>query len=474
MSSYHSSFSYLERNSAKDFGWIISHFDPDNGETDSYLSQDQVYSDSYNGAKRNLYGTRWNSVANVKITVIKQDGSEFTLGECREAYRWLTGNPEANWMDLYIGYEVKYRLLCTIKDVKPQKMDAKTTGLNIYCESLSPWAYSPTLSVTETFNGSGIMEINNESDDMYSFVYPKVTFKKDYDDGRQFLNISNKSIGEETIIQNLVNGEIITLDSNQLIISDVPNKKFGSTFNFVWPRLKPGVNELSIIGMGELTFEYYYPIKMGDCAQNINIVSDPICDDFGNIQVDTLPWERVSNTPTTLNGYGITDAYTKSEVDSAIAGIDVDQDFINAGSFATLGSLKAYPFVSNKSYRFYIVSSVKTVAEGQYIGSCIKIDAGEPKTLEFSNILPDGKSYYLNLDTGELTVNNIVDQTYNPTGTNAQSGVAVAEAIANIDISNIDTYTKSEIDEKLNNITTSGVDISEEELNNMLIDVLGE
>ena len=48
------------------------------------------------------------------------------------------------------------------------------------------------------------------------------------------------------------------------------------------------------------------------------------------------------------------------------------------------------------------------------------------------------------------------------------------EKIDNIDVSDIDTYTRTEIDEKIGNIISSGVDISEEELNNMLIEVLGE
>ena len=44
VSSYHSSFSYLDKNSKNDFGWIIAAFDPDNGEMDSYLSQEQILS----------------------------------------------------------------------------------------------------------------------------------------------------------------------------------------------------------------------------------------------------------------------------------------------------------------------------------------------------------------------------------------------------------------------------------------------
>jgi hypothetical protein len=326
MSSYHSSFKYLNKKSDEDFGWIIGHFDPDNGETDSYLSQDQIYTESYNGTKRTLYGTKYNSVANVKITVIKQDGSDFTLGECREAYKWLTGNPEASWMDLYIGDEVKYRLLCTIQDVKPQKMDARTVGLNIYCESLSPWAYSPLITVSKTL-GTITFDINNETDDLYTPVYLKTTYTNLND---SYLYIDNATLKERTSIDNLSVNETIVLDGNMMITSDKPNKVFGNSFNFVWPRLKAGLNQFNVVGHGDLTFEYYYPIKMGDCAQNINIVRDPICDDFNNIQVDTLPWERISGKPSTLSGYGVSDAYTKSEVDSLIEGIDIDDTYTKA------------------------------------------------------------------------------------------------------------------------------------------------
>ena len=89
--------------------------------------------------------------------------------------------------------------------------------------------------------------------------------------------------------------------------------KLGLTHN-----KKGGINKLNISAVGDIVFEYYYAIKMGNCAQNINIVRDPICNDFNNIQVDTLPWERVSGTPNTLSGYGISDAYTKKEIDSML------------------------------------------------------------------------------------------------------------------------------------------------------------
>ena len=320
MSSYHSSFKYLDKKSDEDFGWIIVHFDPDNGETDSYLSQEQIYSDSYNGTKRTLYGTKYNSVANVKITVIKQDGSDFTLQECRNAYKWLTGNPDAEWMDLYVGNEVKYRLLCTIQDVKPQKLDARTVGLNIYCESLSPWAYSHQITLSEFIDGTKTIEINNESDDLYNPVYLKTVYQNT---NGNLLKINNTTIDECTEVLDLVVNEEITLDNNMMITSDKPSKTFGNSFNFLWPRLKAGINNLEITGTGNITFEYYYPIKMGDCAITLNSVSDPICSEDGTIQVDMLPWSRISDTPSTLQGYGITNAYTKTEVDEMISNIDI-------------------------------------------------------------------------------------------------------------------------------------------------------
>lgn len=320
MSSYHSSFKYLNKKSDEDFGWIIVHFDPDNGETDSSLSQEQIYSESYNGTKRTLYGTKYNSVSNVKITVIKQDGSDFTLNECRNAYKWLTGNPEASWMDLYVGDEVKYRLLCTIQDVKPQKMDARTVGLNIYCESLSPWAYSSQITLSQPIIDTQTIEINNESDDLYTPIYLKTIYENTKGDS---LIINNATIGESTKVSGLVINEVITLDSNMMITSDKSSKVFGNSFNFIWPRLKAGINSLEIIGTGNITFEYYYPIKMGDCAITLNSASDPICSEDGSIQIDMLPWSRVSDTPSTLQGYGIKNAYTKAEIDEIFANINI-------------------------------------------------------------------------------------------------------------------------------------------------------
>lgn len=373
MSSYHSSFKYLNKDSNDDFHLLITHFEADDGETDSYLSQDQIYTDSYNGTRRMLYGTKWNAVANIKITVIKQSRSDFSVSECRNMYKWLTGNPSATWLDLYAGGKLKYSFLCTCQDVKPQKLDARTIGLNIYFESVSPWAYSPEIPASCSFGQSlsidkksvlfkdgqslyvtddgvltnGInaafdieddgtvyidnsigLTINNLTDDLYSYVFLDTVFTNVNSD---HLIITNQTLYKEsngtdgmTEIKNMSVNEVIHLSPEQFIFSSVPNKIFGNNFNFIWPKLLPGINEIVVSGTGEgmVEFTYRYPMKIGDCVIDVYVPND-YCGCSDNTEYGLVSWDDITGTPKTLAGYGIVDAYTKDEVDDQIEDIEI-------------------------------------------------------------------------------------------------------------------------------------------------------
>lgn len=312
MSSYHSSFTFLNKNSRNYFGWIVASIEPDDGEMDSGLSQEQIYADSSRRTRRFLYGTKYDSTPVVKITVVKCNGDDFTIKECREAYKWLTGNPNANWLSLYCGDELQYEFLGTIQDVKPYKLDARTIALSIYFESISPWAYSPlqtfecsfgqklsvadgalynsesqsllqvnengiiynspTLDVTDDgtayIDNSVVVSIDNQTDDLYTYIGLDTVFTNE---NSSYLSIKNATTGEETILKNMSANEVVTFDANQFISSSVPNKVFGNTFNFVWPRLVPGINDVIISGAGKghIKFAYRYPIKIGDCAMDV-------------------------------------------------------------------------------------------------------------------------------------------------------------------------------------------------------------
>ena len=381
MASYHSSFTYNGENSAKDRNLIITTFEPDDGLKETFLSMD-IVSDSYHdGTKRYTYSSRYNATAVITITVIKNDGSDFSLNEVRSNLKWLTGIRVDSWMDMYIGDSFQYAFLGRITNVQQQKMDARTIGLVITFSSVSPWAYS----APQTFNcdisqlldidengiikkididsasfgfNDGVLSanslddnsyfkvddngvvyldnayrtvINNQTDDLYTNIYLDIDY---VNENSTFFSTKNLTLNEESLIKDISANEKISVNAKQFIISDIPNKIFGDSFNFIWPRLAPGENSFVIEGDGRgyAKFTYRYPMKVGDCAMDVDIHGGDIncgnCPDDdnngGSIEFNgTISWDNITDTPTTIAGYGIIDAYTKDEVDYEIENIEV-------------------------------------------------------------------------------------------------------------------------------------------------------
>ena len=385
MASYYPSFNYKGFNSLKDKKLIVIAFDPDQGEVDTFLGMDCIYTDKYDGTRRLDYGAKFNSVAVIKISVMKANEKDFTVAEVRDFLRWTTGSRINSYLDLMVGNEIKFSFLGRVTNAYQQKIDSRTVGLSIEFTSVSPWAYSPIqrvgygsdqsinidasgvvyaegdssqfsidnrgvlshsslLDITDNgvvyINNSPNFEINNETDDLYTPVYLNTVFSNETS---TTLSIKNVTLDEETTITNIRKNEVITLSAEQFIISDAPSRIFGSDFNFIWPRLAPGINEFVVAtdGDGSVEFTYRYPIKIGDCAIDINALNS-MCGDYDyDIDDDTssdnsgssgdnnssgggtvsgpVSWNNITNKPTTIAGYGITKAYTKSQVDQKIA-----------------------------------------------------------------------------------------------------------------------------------------------------------
>lgn len=376
MSSYYPSFSYMGVNSLKDKNLMVVSFSPNQGEADTFLGMDCIYTEKYDGSRRLDYGAKFNSTAVIKIELMKANKKDFTVAEVRDFLRWTTGIRRNSYLDLLIGNQVKFSFLGRVTNAYQQKLDARTVGLSIEFTSVSPWAYSPiqyvnystnqSMSVntdgvvykTESLksfnvnsngvvyddtvlgitsegivhiNNSSIIRIDNKTDDLYTPVYLNVEFINDDSDA---LSIKNVTLNEETIINGLSDNEVITLSENQFILSDKPEKIFGNDFNFIWPKLGPGINEFIVEanGDGKFEFSYRYPIKIGDCAIDIDAI-DGVCGDYSDDESSggasgtisgKVPWSNVTNTPSTLAGYGIKNAYTKAEIDSKMENIECD------------------------------------------------------------------------------------------------------------------------------------------------------
>lgn len=452
MSSYHNSFSYLGKNSKTDFNWIIAHFsdNADSGETDTYLSTSAVFSDSYDGTRQTIYGAKYDTVATPQITVIKQDGTDFGIDDNRKALRWLTGSRQATWMDFYIGNEVKYRLLGRVKSVAQYKMDARVVGLILTFESVSPYGYSSLQTINQSVAGIKTISISCDSDELYSYVPVNTIFKNTKSNGS--LTIKNTTTNEITQVTDLSANEIVSMSDNLVITSDNTAKTFGDTFNFVFPRLAAGNNQLEIFGTGDITFQYITPVKLGDIAIDLNAVSDPICSPDGEIQIDMLDWNRVSNTPNTLAGYGIRDAYptssvyNKNEIDNIIK--DIDSDIKSVASLASNTSSK----LDNYYNKTHIDNNYYNKIQIDDMISNLEYDpsTGPSSSVAWSQI--EGKPTTLSEYRVRTEVQDMID-------------ASRSEMLTN------DVYTKNQIDDKFSDME---VTIDETGLNNMLTEILGE
>ncbi len=385
MSSYYPSFSCatpngVKYNSYKDKNLIVTHFESgDDGEMDTFLGMDPIYTDNAYGTRRFDYGAKYNNVAVIRISVMKANGKDFTVAEVRDFLRWTTGSRTVSYLDLsdIVDDEevVKASFLGRITAVYQQKLDARTVGLVIEHTSVSPYAYSPiqyahcsftqdlsaddgvlmqdTNSIILNENGvlssgssemfsivdNGILRIdntvhvtiNNYTDDLSDYVYLNAKFTSKNSD---YLIIKNQTLHEEsngvdgtTEITGMHNNEVVTLSSNQFIFSS-SGKTFGNDFNFIWPKLLPGENNLFVSGSGEGTveFTYRYPIKIGDCAMDVNVSGGGLCcgDCPGVPSSNTVTWDDILGKPTTISGYGITDAYTITEVNNKLDNINMN------------------------------------------------------------------------------------------------------------------------------------------------------
>ena len=590
MGSYHSSFGYLTKeikideygneeeikfDSFNDYNLLITSFEPGDGFSDTFLSIDNISDDYYDGTKKFNYGSRYNSSAEIQITLIKSDKSDFSLKEFRNCAKWLTGAKIDSWLDMYTGgkYPV-YSFLGKFTNLEHYKLDGRIIGVKATFSSISPWAWSRPINTTlsidqvmsltkigdikdpetgekETEDGilikaqkdindkvepfgvddNGILyanssdqkstfkidergiiyfdtsvdqEINNESDDLYTYIYLDITYENS---SSTFVTIDNVTLDEKTEIYNIKPNEEIKISSKQFILSvDGEGKSlgrtFGDDFNFVWPRMAPGVNKFIVEGNGSgaVRFTYRYPMKVGDCAMDLTVYSgdDGGC---GNIaSYDTIRWENITGTPTTLGGYGITDAYTKNEVYNKNETYSID-DVYSKDEVYSKGETYSKDQVYNKNETYssddvytkdevyrkdetYSADMVYTKDDVYNKNETYSADQVYRKDETYSSgMVYTKEEVYTKDETYPRAHLYTKDEVYAKYETYPQDQVYTTDDVYTKDetYSKDDVYTKDEVDSKIENIEVSGgsggtsgsVSINEQELNDMLAGILG-
>lgn len=240
------------------------------------------------------YGAQYKGTLAFNMTVIHEDGSEFTRNQVREIMAWLDDcQDELRWLTFYDKEtERNINYLCRITSKKKVKVGERIIGLKLEVTCDSPYAYSDKYKVsydhTEDNNMNGYHEIYVDSD---TEVYPNITLDCAYGSENLFnLTMTNKSIiipkkytDEESTYQEFVMNieplpyvgggaprETFYIDSHNQIIESSSNVRdvYYNISNFIFPTLTAGLNKITITSEASATcimkIEYRCRYKVGE------------------------------------------------------------------------------------------------------------------------------------------------------------------------------------------------------------------
>ena len=194
------------------------------------INMEQIYSEKSNG-EHIVYGHKFTEAAQVTITFVKKDYTVFTNEETRKFLRWLGGRKKTDWLKLYDqDHEEICEYLGSFTEILEQVADSRTLGYIATFTSVTPWAFSPTRHIQQTFTGTETIKVESKSDIQDITIRPYLTIQPLNKDVSK-LSIENTTTKRITIINNIKQKEIITLDNeNKIAFSDNDLRIMGEDF----------------------------------------------------------------------------------------------------------------------------------------------------------------------------------------------------------------------------------------------------
>ena len=169
-------------------------FDSDNGNTPSFLNQDGIYTEHYDG-RRTIHRAKTNEYFTPTFTFVKEGSGDFTIEEQRRILSWLSIETPG-WLNVYHDDSnvLSYRCFGTWEEIELYKLgNGRVVGYVVSFASSHPYAWSRKLIYPEVY--ATVEEINNndetndylvvsgtkpftitcDSDEYNKLLYPKVT-----------------------------------------------------------------------------------------------------------------------------------------------------------------------------------------------------------------------------------------------------------------------------------------------------------
>ena len=198
----------------------------------------------------------------VEVYGNSNEATYFTLAEQRALMRWLN---RREYLPLKI-IDSEYEDIFFEGSFNVEKYDiaGNTVGFRLTFYTNKPFAQYDEFSVSRTVAADGTIDITDQSDEM-GYIYPEITITCR---SAGNLRIVNSMDERETVINNVTNGEVITM--KDLYISTSESSHVGNLpndFNFVFPRISntydDRLNTFSFNLPCTVTFKYNPIWKVG-------------------------------------------------------------------------------------------------------------------------------------------------------------------------------------------------------------------
>lgn len=254
------------------YGLILASFeDPNSNEEELGMNHETIEEYIGHNPVPKFLGTSFNSKLTPTAILVKdpcininERDKYFTEHECREVLRQLTGFRGYKQMQI-LPYEFDELLFFNVRvvNVRYQKVGGYTAAIILEMECDSQFAWSNDFHYTFNASPSSNIILFNNSDNLYEYVFPKVTIKAN----SAISNLSIVNILDNnwtSIINSMSANETITMDSkNNILLSSNQSRIICNDFNMHFIRMVPGKNEFKVSHNIQVSFEFKVPRKVG-------------------------------------------------------------------------------------------------------------------------------------------------------------------------------------------------------------------
>lgn len=251
-----------------DYGFMLATFG--NSDDDVDLGIDYQLEEVFVGNNPTPFylGGKHNSKLKFTMTIVQNEcltgRHYFNVNECRLVLTRFIG--QINYVPLKIintnlNEDIHFNVIGT--GAKYIKYSNKVVGISIdyECDSQFAWTDNITTKYTTTTNNE-LIKIYNTSDDMYSYLLPKIEIvPTDSYTNYKIINVTDNN--RELAFDNVVGEENISINSKYCTLSTSPNRPINNYFNLIFPRLVYGENILKISHPSSITFNFEFARKVG-------------------------------------------------------------------------------------------------------------------------------------------------------------------------------------------------------------------